>query len=88
MTSYRVAMLWMAAVFVLAGIAPMAANELTDSDREYLRTITPSQSPGSLCDMTPAEARCMPELINRPGDENERRREVFSLCWMDRFEPS
>src|ERR1700730_10301959 len=79
MAFYGVAMLWMAGVFVLAGIAPSAAaNELTDSDREYLRTIAPAQS-RSLRDITPAEASCMHELITRPADENERSREVSAF---------
>ncbi len=70
----RVLVRGMAGFFLIIGIACCAAaNELTASDVEYLRTITPSQTPRFLRDMTPAEARCMHELINRPGEENERR---------------
>ena len=70
----RVLVRGMAGFFLIIGIACCAAaNELTASDVEYLRTITPSQTPRFLRDMTPAEASCMHELINRPGEENERR---------------
>ncbi len=38
-----------------------------------------SQSPRFLRNMTPAETSCMHELINRPGDENERSRVVSAF---------
>jgi hypothetical protein len=77
MTCSRVALLWMAGAFVVTGVA--AESELTASDTEYLKTIAPSQSRRFLRDMTPAEANCMHELINRPGDENERSRVVSAF---------
>jgi hypothetical protein len=67
-------------LFVIAGIIhSSAANELTASHVEYLKTITPSRSPSFLRGMTPAEAGCLHELINRPGDENDRSREVSAF---------
>ena len=80
MTCSRVALLWMTGVFVVTGIAhTTAASELTASDVEYLKTIAGFQSPRFLRDMTPAETSCMHELINRPGDENERSRVVSAF---------
>jgi len=80
MTCSRVALLWMAGIFVVTGIAhTTAASELTASDVEYLKTIAGFQSPRFLRDMTPAETSCMHELINRPGDENERSRVVSAF---------
>src|SRR6266516_4462034 len=71
---------WMAGIFVVTGIAhTTAASELTASDVEYLKTIAGFQSPRFLRDMTPAETSCMHELINRPGDENERSRVVSAF---------
>src|SRR6266498_282175 len=65
MTCSRVALLWMAGIFVVTGIAhTTAASELTASDVEYLKTIAGSQSPRFLRDMTPAETSCM-HVINR-----------------------
>src|SRR6266536_2963187 len=79
MTCSRVALLWMAGVFVVTGIAhTTAASELTASDVEYLKTIAGSQSPRFLRDMTPAETSCM-HVINRSGDENERSRVVSAF---------
>jgi hypothetical protein len=78
MAFIRVAMFRVASVFALASPS-MAATELTDSDREYLKTILPSQSPRSLRDVTPAEASCPHELIKRRRDDDERSRELSAF---------
>jgi hypothetical protein len=80
MSGARVESLSMTGLFVVIGIAyATAASELTASDVEYLKQITMSRNPSFLRVMTPAEANCMHELINRPGDENERSRTVSAF---------
>ena len=64
---------WLALAAFTWLVGTAAASELTNSDLDYLYNLTKSTS---FNDYSPSELRCLHELINRPGSEEERDRRL------------